>query len=61
MAFGERLKNAKGFEIHLQKIDSIDSPALLNIAIERQIAQNPLQYLWQYNRHKISRKAKPQQ
>ena len=61
MAFGERLKNAKGFEIHLQKIESIDSPALLNIAIERQIAQNPLQYLWQYNRHKISRKAKPQQ
>ena len=61
MAFGERLKNAKGFEIHLQTIDSIDSPALLNKAIERQIAQNPMQYLWQYNRHKISRKAKPQQ
>ena len=60
MVFGERLKNAKGFEIHLQKIESIDSPALLNKAIERQIAQNPMQYLWLYNRHKVSRKAKPQ-
>ncbi len=52
MAYGERLKNGKGYEIHLQKVESIATPALLNKALEQQIAQNPTQYLWRYNRHK---------
>ena len=53
MAFGERLKNGAGYDIHLTKIDSIATPALLNKAIEQQIAQKPSQYLWSYNRYKV--------
>jgi KDO2-lipid IV(A) lauroyltransferase len=55
MAFGERLANGQGYDIHLTKIDSIATPARLNQAIERQIAQMPAQYLWQYNRYKARR------
>jgi Kdo2-lipid IVA lauroyltransferase/acyltransferase len=57
MAFGERLSNGRGYDIHLTKIDSIATPTLLNQAVERQIAQKPEQYLWQYNRHKTRRHA----
>lgn len=57
MAFGERLENGEGYAIHLTKVDSIATPALLNQAIERQIAQKPAQYLWQYNRYKMRRHA----
>lgn len=57
MAFGERLSHGEGFEIHLQKIDSIATPALLNKAIEQQIAQEPTQYLWHYPRYKVRRHA----
>ena len=53
MAFGERLENGAGYAIHLKKIDSIATPALLNKAIEAQIAQKPGQYLWSYNRYKV--------
>lgn len=57
MAFGERLSNGLGYEIHLKKIDSIATPALLNQAIEQQIRQKPEQYLWRYNRYKTRRHA----
>jgi Kdo2-lipid IVA lauroyltransferase/acyltransferase len=57
MAFGERLPNGQGYDIHLTKVDSIATPALLNKAIERQIAQCPSQYLWQYDRWKVRRHA----
>lgn len=57
MAFGERLPAGKGFNIHLTKVDDISTPTLLNQAIERQVAQCPAQYLWQYNRHKQRRYA----
>jgi KDO2-lipid IV(A) lauroyltransferase len=57
MAFGERLANGQGYEIHLTKVDSIATPTLLNHAIERQIKQKPEQYLWQYNRYKARRHA----
>jgi len=57
MAFGERLENGAGYHIHLTKIDSIATPTLLNAAIEKQISQNPAQYLWQYNRYKKRRHA----
>jgi KDO2-lipid IV(A) lauroyltransferase len=57
MAYGERLENGKGYEIHLQKVESIATPALLNKAIEQQVAQKPTQYLWRYNRHKQRRHA----
>ena len=52
MAFGERLENGTGYDIHLTKIDSIATPTLLNKAIEQQIIQKPSQYLWSYNRYK---------
>jgi KDO2-lipid IV(A) lauroyltransferase len=57
MAYGERLANGAGYEIHLQRIDSIATPTLLNKAIETQVIQKPTQYLWRYNRYKIRRHA----
>lgn len=57
MAFGERLPGGEGFHIHLTKVDDIHTPTLLNQAIERQVAQCPVQYLWQYNRYKQRRYA----
>lgn len=57
MAYGERLENGAGYNIHLTKIHSIATPALLNRAIEQQIAQKPSQYLWRYNRYKQRRHA----
>ncbi len=55
MAFGERLPNGEGFNIHLTALEdgAIATPALLNKAIETQIAQQPTQYLWSYPRYKI--------
>ena len=55
MAFGERLPNGEGFNIHLTALTdgAIATPALLNKAIETQIAQQPTQYLWSYPRYKI--------
>ncbi len=57
MAYGERLPNGKGYEIHLTKLDSIATPGLLNQAIEAQVAKKPGQYLWRYNRYKQRRHA----
>ncbi|MFD0930723.1 lysophospholipid acyltransferase family protein [Methylophilus glucosoxydans] len=57
MAFGERLPAGEGFHIHLSKVEDIQTPALLNQAIERQVSQCPVQYLWQYNRYKQRRYA----
>lgn len=64
MAYGERLADGEGFEIHLTELPqgAIATPELLNKAIERQIAQNPTQYLWSYPRYKVrSRLIKRQQ
>ena len=58
MAFGERLDNGQGYALHLTKIDSIATPSLLNQAIEKQIAQAPNQYYWNYHRYKVSRKSR---
>jgi Kdo2-lipid IVA lauroyltransferase/acyltransferase len=58
MAFGERLLNGEGFDIHLTRVEDIHTPTLLNQAIEQRIAQCPQQYLWQYNRYKQRRYAK---
>lgn len=57
MAFGERLANGAGFDIHITGLDSIATSALLNQAIEQQIALKPTQYLWSYDRHKQRRHA----
>lgn len=57
MAFGERLPAGKGYAIHLTRVEDISTPTLLNQAIERQVAQCPAQYLWQYHRYKKRRYA----
>lgn len=57
MVFGERLADGQGYAIHLSRVESIASAELLNQAIEKQIAQKPEQYLWQYNRYKARRHA----
>jgi len=60
MAFGERLAQGQGYQIHLTLLPdgSIRSLAGLNHAIEQQIAQCPTQYLWHYNRYKVRRRSK---
>lgn len=57
MAFGERLANGAGYDIHITRLESIATTALLNQAIERQIAFKPAQYLWRYDRYKQRRHA----
>ncbi|MDP8567527.1 lysophospholipid acyltransferase family protein [Methylophilus aquaticus] len=57
MAFGERLPDGAGYAIHLSEISDISTPALLNKAVEQQIARCPDQYLWQYDRYKQRRYA----
>ena len=57
MVFSERLKNGAGFDIHISQVPSITTTALLNQAIEQQIALKPAQYLWRYDRHKQRRHA----
>ena len=59
MAFGERRADNSGFDIRLTALSSgaIATPALLNKAIEQQISQNPIQYLWRYPRYKQRRHA----
>ncbi|WP_047541462.1 lysophospholipid acyltransferase family protein [Methylotenera versatilis] len=57
MAFGERLVNGAGYDIHITRLESITTTTLLNNAIEQQIALNPTQYLWRYDRYKQRRHA----
>ena len=57
MAFGERLANGEGFLVHFKAAGNIVTPALMNKAIENQIAQAPSQYLWRYDRYKQRRHA----
>ena len=61
MAFGERLPYGRGYHLHLTPLaaGSINTVEGLNAAIETQVRQCPQQYLWNYRRHKVSRKAKP--
>lgn len=60
IAFGERLAKSEGYAIHLTELANgeINTPAGLNRAIERQIAECPAQYLWRYNRYKVRRHSK---
>ena len=54
MVYGERLSLGKGFIIHLKpiKFKDIKGPKELNQQLEKQIMENPTQYLWNYNKHK---------
>ena len=59
MAYGERLPNGNGFELHLTKLadGAIDTPRMLNQALEKQISANPIQYLWSYPRYRSRKRA----
>ena len=57
MVFSERLNNGAGFDIYISQVPSIATTALLNKAIEQQIALKPAQYLWRYDRYKQRRHA----
>ena len=54
MAYGERLKDGKGFDIHFKLIDrkNISTPLSLNKELESFIRKNPTQYYWSYDRFK---------
>jgi len=54
MAFGERLDSGKGFKIHFKAIkpDAVSTPRKLNILLENEIRKAPIQYLWNYDKHK---------
>lgn len=54
LAVGERLKNGKGFIIHLEKLETEDiaTSQQLNHVIEKKILKWPLQYIWNYDRFK---------
>lgn len=58
MAYGERLKNGNGFNIHVEKIERNDIETLndLNMQIENFIKKNPTQYYWSYDRYKSVQK-----
>jgi len=58
ISFGERLPKGKGYKIHFSPVESIDTPTLLNQAVETQIKACPSQYYWNYHRYKIRKKAK---
>lgn len=58
MAYGERLADSSGYNIHLEKINKKDiiSTENLNKQIERFIKKNPTQYGWSYDRYKQTAK-----
>ena len=58
MLYGERLAKGEGYVLHCTKVESINTAALLNKAVEKQIRQRPEQYNWHYHRYKVRRKAK---
>ena len=58
MAYGERLKNGNGYDIHIEEVKrkDIETPNDLNKQIEGFIKKNPTQYYWSYDRYKSVQK-----
>ena len=58
MAYGERLKNGNGFDIHVEELQrkDIETPNDLNKQVENFIKKNPTQYYWSYDRYKSVQK-----
>ena len=58
MAYGERLKNGNGFDIHVEELKRKDiaTPNDLNKQVENFIKKNPTQYYWSYDRYKSVQK-----
>jgi KDO2-lipid IV(A) lauroyltransferase len=62
MCLGERLKDGKGYALHLSPLEfdtGRSIPRQLNAALESLIRLHPEQYLWSYNRYKVPRGANP--
>ncbi|MBV8047976.1 MAG: lysophospholipid acyltransferase family protein [Paludibacterium sp.] len=63
--YGERLPAGAGFKVHIRPLpepfsgDKTADAAVLNRAIEKLIAECPLQYLWSYNRYKCPAGVEP--
>jgi KDO2-lipid IV(A) lauroyltransferase len=54
MAFAERLRGGRGFQLHLMPLRPEDLEATaLNAAVEQVVRRCPAQYLWSYNRYKV--------
>ena len=58
MAYGERLKNGNGYDIHVEEVKrkDIETPNDLNKQVEKFIKKNPTQYYWSYDRYKSVQK-----
>lgn len=52
IAYGERLANGEGYQIHIQPFEAEPTPLHINQAIEDMIRRCPSQYLWSYRRYK---------
>ncbi|ODS97619.1 MAG: hypothetical protein ABS56_08485 [Lautropia sp. SCN 69-89] len=52
LAVGERLGGARGWRLHLERMDEPPTPEALNARMEALIRRFPSQYLWGYNRYK---------
>lgn len=52
LAVGERLPGARGWRLHLERMDETPTPEALNDRMEALIRRFPMQYLWGYNRYK---------
>lgn len=54
MAFAERLRDGRGYHLHLQRMPTAGlDEAALNRAVEALVRRCPAQYLWGYNRYKV--------
>ena len=58
MAYGERLKNGNGFNIHVEELKrkDIETTNDLNKQVENFIKKNSTQYYWSYDRYKSVQK-----
>jgi len=53
LAVGERLAGGRGWRLHLERLDEVPTPQVVNTAMERLVRRFPAQYLWGYNRYKV--------
>ena len=55
MAFAERLSGGAGFRLHIERLpDTIGDESQLNRAVEEIIRLQPAQYIWGYDRYKVT-------
>lgn len=52
LAYGERLSWGRGYDIHIEPLNTGNTPQDINNAIEGLVRKKPEQYLWSYQRFK---------